>query len=644
VPNRSDFGQITFRDWFSTGAFESGYIAPDLLNPRFVYSIGWYGSVFRLDRTTGQISTVFAPGPKYRYTWETPLVFSPVDRKTLYLGMQHLLKTSDGAQTWAEISPDLTAKSSALAHYSYTGTDDDDEDQPQRAESGVIEAIAPSPLKAAQVWVGTSSGLVQLTPDSGATWRNVTPKGLPDHCRISRIEASPVDPSTAYAVASVRNDRHPYIYRTRDAGKSWQSIVAGLPDDAGANVVREDPVRKGLLFAGTDSGAYVSFNGGDTWQPLQLNLPVSPVRDLTVHQSDLVAATYGRGLWILDNLSPLRQVDVKVADSRVFLFHPETALRVRWDNWEETPLSAETPAGENPPDGAIIDYYLESPKEITLEIRDDHNNVVRKFSSAALAPTKLLKNVPDFWFPEPEVLPAKAGQNRFVWDLRLAPPAALSYNFYGKRIDYVEYTLPDGAVPGHTPLQQPPGPLVVPGNYEVILTVDGKTYRQPLTVSLDPRLQIPQADLQAQFELARKISEYMTQSYEYFNHVSSLQALLSERQKVLSVNSGPQAAKDALALVTSLSKELEELKEGTSVAPGFGSANRDLSRFLSMIEIGDSRPAETARTATQTNCDAVDKALAHLRKINSESLPALNALLKQVELQPVPALASLAQR
>lgn len=644
VPVRSDFGQITFRDWFSTGAFESGYIAPDLSNPNLIYSIGWYGSVLRMDRTTGQISTVFIPGPKYRYTWETPLVFSPSDRKTLYVGMQHVLKTSDGAATWQEISPDLTQTAKAqltekpaaqLARAGHAEAEEEGEGGQQRSEQGVILSITPSALQAGEIWVGTSSSQVQLTRDGGATWRNVAPPEMPANSRVSLIEASPLDAETAYAVASARNDLHPYIYRTRDGGKTWQKIVAGLPERGVAHVVREDPARKGLAYAGTDNGAYVSFDGGDHWQPLQLNLPTSPVRDLTVHGSDLVAATYGRGLWILDDLSPLRQLDAKVSAAPAYLFRPATALRVRWDNWQETPLSVETPAGENPPDGAVIDYYLKSPstKEITLEIRDGRGNTVRRYSSTPPPKDDTPGNAPDYWFAPPEVLPMKAGLNRFVWNLRLPDPLTLPYSFYGRHIDYIEYTLPDHAVPGQTPRRQPPGPLAAPGSYEVVLTVEGKTYTQPLVVRPDPRLRVSQADLDAQLDLAKKIVDVMAASYNAYNGLASLRAALAERRKSLSGN--PQA-KDATDAATALEKELEEIAEGTNAAPGFGSVNRDMARLITMVESGDMRPAETAGSAAGESCESLRKSLARWSKVNAESLPALNKLLKQNGLAPLP--------
>ncbi len=657
VPNRSDYGQITFRDWFSTGSFESGYIAPDPADPNNVYSVGWYGSVLRLDRRTGQLSTVFVPGPKYRYTWETPLAFSPVDKKTLYVGMQQVLATTDGAVTWREISPDLTVtgpppppeKAAALSsqkaatlsrrggHAETEGEGvEDEEGARQQQGRGVIEMIEPSPVRAGEIWVGTSSGLVQLTRDGGANWQNVTPAGAPAQCRFTNLEASPNDADTAYAVASARNDSRPYVFRTRDAGKTWQKITDGLRERFVARAVREDPARRGLVYAGTDDGVYVSFDGGDHWQTLQLNLPTTPVRDLNVHGDDLVIATYGRGLWILDGLSPLRQLDAKAAASDVNLFRPDAAVRVRWDNWQETPLSAETPAGENPPDGAIIYYYLKSPArgEVTLEIRDARGQTVRRYTSTAPSSEIPPANVPEYWFAPPDVLSTKAGLNRFVWDLRLPDPLPLPYGFYGQLLNYTEYTLPDHAVPGQTPRHQPPGPLVAPGGYEVVLTVDGKTYRQPLVVRPDPRVRATQSDLEAQLELARRITDVMAVTYSDYNKLAALRDPVVERLKALSAN--PQA-KDATDAMQALAKELTEIAEGSGAGPGLGSVNRDMARLLVMVESGDARPAETASSAAAESCESLSKTLARLKKVNEESLPALNKLLAKYNLAPLPA-------
>jgi photosystem II stability/assembly factor-like uncharacterized protein len=632
VPSRSDFGQITLRDWFPSGSFESGYIAPDPLNPNFVYSIGWFGTVLRLDHRTNQISTVFVPAPNYRHTWETPLVFAPTDPKTLYVGMQYVLKTNDGALSWTEISPDLTAKSAAPKQSHHADADDEEEDKPQTPANGVIQTIAPSAAKAGLIWVGTSTGLVQLTRDAGKTWQNVTPPGLPERCAIILIEASPLNGDTAYVIGNAFPDSHPYIYRTRDAGKTWQKIVTGLPEKGVARVVREDPARTGLVYAGTETGAHVSFDGGDHWQPMQMNLPAVSVRDLQVHGNDLVAATYGRGLWSLDNLSPLRKLDEQASTAMVQLFPPEAATRVRWDSWPDTPLPADTAAGQNPPDGAIIDYYLQSDVsgEVTLDIRDEHGQTVRHYSSTPPPTEERLANVPEFWFAPPAVLSTKAGLHRFVWNLQWEHPETLPFGYYGKLLDYTEYTVPDHAVAGLTPRQQPPGPYVVPGRYEVVLTVAGQTYRQHLAVEIDPRVAASPADLQAQLDLARQITDGMASSYRSYYDVAALSPALAERRQ-----SKPEV-KELANAITALEKQMAELADGTDALPGFGPINRDLARYLIMIESGDMRPALSARQNAAAACAALKTDLARWRVVNSDNLPALNKLLQQNNVTAVP--------
>jgi photosystem II stability/assembly factor-like uncharacterized protein len=631
VPSRSDFGQITFRDWFPSGAFESGYIAPDPTNPNFIYSIGWFGTVLRLDRNTNQLSTVFVPGPKYRYTWETPLVFSPTDPKTLYVGMQHVLKTNDGALTWTEISPDLTAKSAAKKSH-HADLNNEEDDKPQAPANGVIQTIAPSAAKAGVIWVGTSTGLVQLTLDAGKTWQNVTPPGVPERGAINLIEASPLNADAAYVVASAFPDSHPYIYRTRDAGRTWQRIVNGLPERGIARVVREDPARTGLLYAGTETGAHVSFDGGDHWQSLSMNLPTVAVSDLKVHGNDLVASTYGRGLWSLDNLSPLRTVDDQTSATRVHLFPPEVATRVRWDNWPDTPLPADTAAGQNPPDGAIIDYYLASDVsgEATLDIRDEQGRTVRHYSSTLPPAEERLANAPEFWFAPPSVLSTKAGLHRFVWNLQWEHPDTLPFGYSGRLLNYTEYTVPDHAIAGQTPRHQPPGPYVVPGRYEVVLTIAGETHRQPLIVKIDPRVSASQTDLEAQLDLARQITDGMASSYKSFYDVAALTKVLAERRK-----SKPNV-KELTDAITALEKQVAELADGSQAAPGFGLINRDLARYLTMIESGDMRPAQSARANATVACEALRTNLALWREVHTAKLPALNKLLQQNKLDAVP--------
>ncbi len=650
VPNRSDFGLITYREWYSSGAFESGFIAPDPLNPNFVYSIGWYGVVLRLDRSTGQVATLLVPPLNYKVVWETPLVFAPRDPHTLYFGSQFLLKTTDSGLTWQEISGDLARKSvmspSKLRQMSggHVPSKDDgedslfeDEDSAQRPPPAAIQSIAPSPLDANLIWIGTATGLIQVTRD-GTSWTDVTPPGLAPRSSVNVIESSPFDPKVAYAVVITRRDFHPYIFRTRDSGQSWQKIVAGLPDNAIARVVREDPVRKGLLFAGTETGVYLSNDSGDTWQPFQLNLPAASVRDLAIHGADLIAATFGRGLWILDDISPLRQAPDTLWKATspapaIQFFSPETAVRVRWDNHPDTPLQPDIPAAQNPADGATLYYYLGSaPKqEITLDVLDEQGARIRHFSSNSSPEETLPANVPEFWFAPPAGLPAQPGVNRFTWNLRYPNPPVIPYSYFGQRLDYIEYDLPDNAIPGKTPRFQPPGPLAAPGAYTLVLTVGSKSYRQKLQVVADPRVHINAADFVAQRDLSLKICSWMGATANSFKNSLGLRSELDARGKSLPADA-PKELTDALA---DFHKQLDAIEDGTNDAPGFGAVNRDLGRYLVMVQSGDVRPTESARNAALASCAACARDLAAWDKLNSEAIAALNKLLATHNINPL---------
>jgi photosystem II stability/assembly factor-like uncharacterized protein len=647
VPSRSDFGVITYRDWFSSGAFESSFIAPDPLNPDFIYSVGWYGNVIRMDRATGQIATLFMSPPNYRAAWETPLVFSPRDPRTLYFGSQFLLKTVDGGLTWKEISPDLTSKpgektgapkSAAAGHvpskddFEVSEMFSDEQDSAGQAITRTfIQSIAPSPLDVNLIWVGTSSGRIQITRD-GANWNDVTPPGLPERATVNSLEPSPHDPNAAFAAVFVRRDARPYFFRTRDGGKTWEKIVTGLREAGIARVVREDPVRKGLLFAGTEDGAYISFDSGDHWEAFQRNLPTTSVRDLAIHGDDLVAATFGRGLWILDDISPLRQLTPGATTQPVQLFAPQTVVRAHWDNHPDTPLQPGMPTAQNPPDGVILHYFLSSvPRdEMSLDIFNEQGARVQHFSTVPKAESLPPANVPEFWFYPPERLPAVKGLNRFVWNLQYPHPTALPYGFFGEHLKYTEYTLPDHAVPEETPRFQPPGPLVPPGVYELVLTVDGKAYRQKLQVAPDPRVHISSADYVAQFDLSRRVCDLMESSAGLYETVSQLQKQLDERSK--SLGDPPKEVSDSL---TDLAKQLQELESGTAIAPGFGLLNRDLGRYLEMVQAGDIAPTESAKQAFARSCEAYKKDVAALGKLGSEAVPAVNKLLAPRNVAPL---------
>jgi photosystem II stability/assembly factor-like uncharacterized protein len=646
VPNRSDYGEITYRDWFSSGGFESGYIAPDPLHWNFVYSIGWFGTVLRLDRLTGQIATVYVPPSTYKTVWETPIVYSPRDPHTLYYGAQFLLKTYNDAVTWEVISPDLGSSPQHPAEVQKPANghepnpddeeaelaDTDDKDAAQFTRGGAIHTIAPSPLEDGLIWVGLSNGLVQLM--RSGSWQDVTPPDLPKGSDVSMIEASPHDANTAFAVVKVRRDDRPYIFRTHDAGKTWSKIVAGLPEDVPAGGFREDTKRRGLLFAGTERAAYISFDDGDHWQTLQLNLPAAPVTDFSVHGDDLVVSTFGRGLWILDDISPLRQLSVKLTSSPVHFFAPQTAIRIRWDNHQETPLSPEFPASPNPPDGVILDYFLKVPVkgEITLDLLDAQGQRIRHFSSNAPAVNTLVGNAPDYWFAPAAVLPTTPGLHRFVWDLRTEDPDALTYGYFGGKLDYVEYTLPDHSIPLLTPRQQPPGPLVAPGNYQAVLKVDGKDYRQPVQVILDPRVHTSQKDLVEQWNVAQQIASAMSVSCAVYKEYAALHTALDQRVASLKDNASAKELSDGLAKLT---KAATTIGEGNTEAPGIGPINRDLSRYLVMVESADISPAPSARVAAHDACQALQRNVQAWEKLNADDVSTTN---KQLESAQMPAL------
>jgi photosystem II stability/assembly factor-like uncharacterized protein len=628
VPSRSDFGEIGYRDWYSPGGFEFGYLAPDPLDPDIVFAGGWYRTVVRFDRRTGQIVHVFVPGTKYRSVNNAPMFFSPQDPHTLYYGTQFMLKTSNAGMTWDEVSPDLTDVPGRT------------QTPPRPPTSSVpsITTFSLSTVKAGVIWAATNNGVVQMTADGGATWKNVSPPDLPANGAFEIIDAGRHDAGTAYATFIVPQDARPYVYRTRDGGATWQKIVQGLPDTAFARVVREDPKRRGLLFCGTESAVHVSFDAGDHWQSIQLNLPASSMRDLWVHDDDLVLGTYGRSLWILDDITPLRQIGTGAQSTDLRLFEPAPAIRVRWDVNGDTPLAVEVPAAPNPPEGAIIDYSLPAilEGEMTLTITDARGAVVRTFTSTAPPASTLLPNVPDYWFASPAVLTKHRGLNRFAWNLRYPNPKILPFGYFGGLLEFVEYTLADHAVPGRTPRDQPEGPLAVPGRYTVELSAGGKSDRQTLVVMPDPRVRAPEADLATQFELATRLTGALALTYDSFLSLKALRAGVAARAKT------PKVAKDVTDAVQAFDKKLDAVQNGSSAAPGVGIVNRDLARYYEMLVSGDARPAERLRASVAETCQGLTNALASWRSLNATDLPALNQLLAKskqapLALVPVPA-------
>jgi photosystem II stability/assembly factor-like uncharacterized protein len=484
IASRGNGGQISFRDWMGVGADEYAYVAPDPRNPDIVYG----GRIMRFNKKTGQAQNV-APealrSGKYRILRTMPLLFHPADPSMLLFATNVLWKTTNGGEQWQIISPDLSREQPEVPESI------GDFRTPQLASMlrrGVIYAVAPSPREVNTIWAGTDDGLVHLTRDGGATWNNVTPPELRAWDKVSQIDAGHFDSQTAYIAINAirRDDMRPHIYRTHDGGVMWTHIVNGLPEMGPVNVVREDPQQPGLLFAGTERAVYFSADSGGHWQSLRMNMPASSIRDLVIHESDLVIGTHGRSIWILDNIAPLREM-AKVAAS-VYLFAPQFTTRVRWNMFSDTPLPPEESAGQNPPDGAILDYFLKrNAKNVTLEIVNGKNEIVRRFASsdkAEVIDTTALPH-PTYWIRPPQLLSTSPGHHRFVWDLRHEPPPGSEREF------------PIAAVYRNTP-SAPAGPFVHPGRYTVRLTVDGTVLERPLEVHLDPRVNINAADLQLQ--------------------------------------------------------------------------------------------------------------------------------------------------
>lgn len=619
--SRGNDGQITERDWFPVGPGESGYTIPDPLDPDVVYNAGPVGSVVRLSKKTGQVRDI-SPGPipfgtKYRFNWNIPMAFSPQDPHVLFLGTQFVLKTVNGGTSWEAISPDLTRTPA-------------DEKNPKKP-LGSLMTIAPSSVAEGVIWAGSDDGAVQLTRDGGATWQNVTPPVVSEWSAVPLIEVSHFDAGTAY-VAVNRNsldDLRPHIFQTHDFGHTWQETVSGIGATDFVRVVREDPVRKNLLYAGTEQGAYVSFNGGGHWQSLRLNMPMAAVHDLAIEQDDLIAATYGRSFWILDDLSPLRQIDAQSPPAKAVLFAPRPAIRIRRDENQDTPLPPEIPAGKNPPDGAILDYFLPAAtaSDIQLEIYDAEGKLIRAFSSAPLpAVHEQPLQIAEYWIAHPQPLAKAPGMHRFVWDLRYADPQAVHVQ--------TPYNYPMGAIVGETPLP-PQGPLVLPGTYEVRFTVDGQTFRQPLEVKMDPQVNYARYELESSLNLQLKISATLGRNFAAYQQVKDLRSRLTEFAK-------RPAADPTATAATQLDSKAEAL-EGKSVyildTPKGGSfitVNDSLVSLIGLVDGADFAPSAESFAALQRVCAAMNGTLEEWQKLKDNELAAFRKLVETQKSGAIP--------
>lgn len=625
VLSRGDSGQITPRDWFPASGSESGYIDVDPADPNTLYVTSAYGGVARFDKKTF-FSQDVSPWPmptwgtnlwerKYRATWNPVLKISPVDHKTLYLGTQYVMKTTDGGLHWEPISPDLTG----AAHDAKMTTGPATVENGKQRGLGTVFTIALSALDDKLMWAGSDTGLIHITRDAGKTWHGVTPKGLSDWSKISLMEASHFNPGEAYAAVDRHrlDDQKPYLYRTRDYGATWQAITNGIQPTAFLRAVREDPRQKGLLFAGTEGGVYVSFDDGDHWQSLQRNLPPSSVHDLVVHGDDLVVATHGRSFWILDDITPLRQAAEVQKAASPWLYRPATAIRVDNDTFIGTPLPPEEPTAENPPNGAIVDYYINKPaNSVKLEVFDGQHTLVRRFSSQD-QPVAKHPPVPvaERWFPKPELLETGTGMHRFVWNLAWGSSGAQETSEVSEE-DFLA----------------PRGPKAIPGNYEIRLTVDDESWAQPLKIVMDPRVQVSSQDLQEQLRLGREIYQQTRSSRKALAEADAVRAQLVEIDQKLTGNDAQ--LKTAVEQVQAeLGAILKSKDEGpASTAMGLEKANTGLAASLRAVESGHRAVPSQAIALYQQSREQANLRIAEWDRFKKTRLPELNQKLRPANL------------
>jgi len=589
--SRGDYGAITFREWNPVGVEEYGYVAPDPLDPNIIYG----GKITRFDQRSREVQNISpeAVGSgKYRFLRTAPVIFSPVDPHALYYAGNVLFKTTNGGHSWDVISPDLTRQNYEVpqSYGIYTNGN-----LSLAKNRGVIYAVAPSFRNVNTIWTGSDDGVINLTRDGGKTWTNVTPAALTPWSKVSQLEASHFDDESAYASINrfKLDDLHPHIYRTHDGGKSWTEIINGIPVDEVVNSVREDPVRRGLLFAGTERAVYFSLDDGGQWQPLRLNMPATSIRDLVIHDDDIVVGTHGRSFWILDDMTPLRQLDAKTASAETFLFKPKLTYRFRRNKNTDTPLPPEEPAGKNPPDGAIINYRLgaDAGTPVVLDILDEAGKTVRSFSSAdSVEPVEKDLNVPTYWVRPQQRVAVGRGTHRFVWDLHYPPPKVLGHDY------------PISAIYGDTP-RFPLGPAVLPGTYSVRLTANGKSSTQPLTIKMDPRVQITDAGLRLQRDIGVRMNDAISRNFAALSEVRARRAALRAQRE------GAKAKEVADSLVA-LDSLLANIETGArrGGAANLVALNEQLAGILDTVEGADAEPT----TQVVAAAGDLEKALAAL--------------------------------
>ena len=607
VYSRTDHGYITPMDWFLVGGGESGWIVVDPDDQNILYVTSAYGGVSRFDRRTS-LSQDISPWPmpnwgteidarKYRAPWAPVLVMSPADNNALLLGTQYVMKTTDGGLHWEKISPDLTGASAANEKATTAVTVENAKER----GFGVVYSIAPSPLKPGVIWAGSDTGLLHVTTDGGKSWSDVTPKSVGPWSKIAMIEASHFDTAGAYAAVDRHrlDDRAPYLYRTKNYGKTWQPIVGGIGTSAFLNAIRQDTKQRGLLFAGTELGVYVSFDDGDHWQPLQANLPVTSVRDLVIHGDDLVIATHGRALWVLDNITPLRQIAAGIDAEKTKLFAPAVAVRVDNDSFLGSPFPPEEPLAKNPPNGAVIDYYLpQNASKVTLEIFDAKGALVRRYVSGEKKPERARPlPVAERWLPQPVSLDTAAGMHRFVWDLRWDDSGQ------SEDLEEDEYSAPRG-------------PRVAPGRYQVKLVMPGGTLSEPLEVQMDPRSKATADELAEQQRLGLEI---------YGEALRSAKALAEAKAAYASLKKLAMRLKGQPQLQAQAEKLLAEIG---SIVQGLEAANGGLQSVLRVVESGDRTTPQQALEVYRLSQTAAKTQIAEWEKLKTGILSQFNGKVK----------------